>query len=180
MESKHPTFLDVQREAPQASTQVNKRIDQHIDDLVGVFTDPIITWPSPWQDTMPEWIKPAVTVERLIENMKALKGETPTGTDAEVLAYTYPLSLEHPLDSDWTQIYLHISAKVMARHKKVEIPEDIKVETLNEYQMSLLRDLKRWLYEQRLKVRRERKRAQKTHARAEVEAKAPVQLGLGV
>jgi hypothetical protein len=93
MESKHPTFLDVQREAPQASTQVNKRIDQHIDDLVGVFTDPIITWPSPWQDTMPEWIKPAVTIERLVENIKALKGETPTGTDAEVLAYMYPLSL---------------------------------------------------------------------------------------
>jgi hypothetical protein len=68
----------------------------------------------------------------------------------------------------------------MARHKKVEIPEDIKVETLNEYQMSLLRDLKRWLYDQRLKARRERKQAQKTRARADVEAKPPVQLGLGV
>jgi hypothetical protein len=55
---------------------------------------------------LPEWIKPAITMERLIENMKALKGETPTGTEAEVLAYMYPRSLEAPLDSDWTQIYL--------------------------------------------------------------------------
>ena len=55
MESKHPTLLDVLREDPQASTQVNNQnnqIDEHIDDLVGVFTDPIIVWPSPWQDTM--------------------------------------------------------------------------------------------------------------------------------
>jgi hypothetical protein len=180
MESQHPTLPEVQREAPQASTQVNNRIDQHIDDLVGVFADPIIVWPSPWQDTMPEWIKPAVTVERLLMNMTALKGGEMTATDAEVLAYMYPLSLEHPLDSDWTHIYLYVSARVIARHKKVEIPEDIKVEVLNEYQVSLLRDLKRWLYEQRLKVRRERKRAQKTQARAEVRARAPVQLGLGV
>jgi hypothetical protein len=180
MEKKHPTLPDVQGEAPQASTQINKRIDQHIDDLVGVFTDPIIVWPSPWQDTMPEWIKPAVTVERLLMSMTALKASEMTATDAEVLAYMYPLSLEHPMSTDWSEIYLYISAKVIARHKQTEVPEDIKVETLNEYQMSLLRDLKRWLYEQRLKVRRERKRAQKAQARTDVEAKAQVQLGLGV
>jgi hypothetical protein len=180
MERNPQTLLDVQREAAQASTQVNNRIDQHIDDLVGVFTDPIIVWPSPWLDTMPEWIKAAVTVERLLMNMTALKGGEMTATDAEVLAYMYPLSLEHPMSTDWSEIYVYISAKVIARHKKVEIPEDIKVETLNEYQMSLLRDLKRWLDEQRLKARREGKRAQKAKARADVEAKAPVQLGLGV
>jgi hypothetical protein len=180
MESKHPTLPEVQREAPQASTQVNNRIDQHIDDLVGVFTDPVIVWPSPWQDTMPEWIKPAVTVERLLMNMTALKGGEMTATDAEVLAYIYPLSLEHPMSTDSSEIYLYTSAKVIARHKKAEIPKDIKVETLKEYQMSLLRDLKRWLYEQRLKARQKTKRAQKAQARADVKAKAPMQLGLGV
>ena len=180
MESKQPTFLDVEGEAPQASTRANKRVDQDIDDLVGVFTDPIIVWPSPWQDTMPEWIKPAITVERLIENMKALKGETPTATDAEVLAYMYPLSLEAPMGSDWTQIYLYISTKVVARHKETEIPEDIKVESLSDYQMGLLRHLKDWIYEHRIKVRKERRTAEKREAKAEAAAKAPVQLGLGV
>ena len=72
-------------------------------------------------------------MERLIENMKALKGQTPTGTDAEVLAYIYPLSLEHRMDSDWTKIYLYISTKMVASHKQAEIPEDIKVESLNDY-----------------------------------------------
>ena len=180
MESKQPTFLDVEGEAPQASTRANKRIETDIDDLVGALTDPIIVWPSPWQDTMPEWIKPAVTMERLMENMKALKGEQPTGTDAEVLAYMYPRSLEARLDSDWTQIYLYISTTVVARHKQTEIPEDIKVDSLNDYQAGLLRHLKEWIYEHRIKVRKERRRAEKREAKAEAEAKAPVQLGLGV
>jgi hypothetical protein len=181
METKETVLLNVEAEAPKHSTRVNKRIDQHVENLVGTFTDPIIVWPGGgWENTMPEWIKPAITMERLIENMKALKGEQPMGTDAEVLAYMYPLSLERPLGSDWTQIYLYISSKVVARHKNTEIPEDIKVETLNDYQMSLLRDLKTWIYEHRLKARRERRRAEKAGAKPQAEAKAPVQLGLGV
>lgn len=159
---------------------MNNGIDKQIDDLVGALTDPIIVWPSPWQDTLPEWIKPAITMERLIENMKALKGERPTATDAEVLAYMYPLSLERPLDRDWTQIYLYIATKVMSRHKETEIPEDIKVESLDNYQMQRLKELRDWIYGRRLKARQERRRAGKAQARAEAAAKAPVQLGLGV
>ncbi len=159
---------------------MRNRIDKQIDDLVGALTDPIIVWPGPWQDTLPEWIKPAITMERLIENMKALKGEAPTATDAEVLAYMYPLALEAPLDRDWTQIYLYIATKVMARHKEAEIPEDIKVESLRDDQMRDLQQLKDWIYQRRLKARQERRRAGKAQARAEAAAKAPVQLGLGV
>jgi len=159
---------------------LNNRIDTQIDDLVGALTDPIIVWPTPWRDALPEWIKPAIIMERLIENMKALKGETPTGTDAEVLAYMYPRSLEAPLDSDWTQIYLYVSTKVMSRHKETEIPADIKVESLNDCQMERLKELKDWIYEERARLRQERRRAERAQAMAEAKAKAPEQLKLGV
>ena len=119
---------------------------KQIEELVGVFTDPIIVWPGPWQDTMPEWIKAAITTERLIESMKALKGEKPTGTDAEVLAYMYPRSLEAPLDSDWTHIYLYVSTRVMSIHKETEVPADIMVDSLSDYQMQRLKELKDWIY----------------------------------
>jgi hypothetical protein len=163
-------------------TQIQRDADMHraIDDLVGVFTDPIIVWPGPWMDTLPEWIRPAITVERLIESMKAAKGETPTGTDAEVLAYMGPRSLEAPLDRDWTQIYLYVAAKVIARHKKTEIPEDIRVEWLDDYQVQRLRQLKDWIYERRIRARKEKQRAEKAQAMAEAEARAPEQLRLGV
>jgi len=46
--------------------------------------------------------------------------------------------------------------------------------------MGLLRHLKDWIYEHRIKVRKERRRAEKREAKAEAAARAPVQLGLGV
>ncbi len=44
-------------------------------------------------------------------NMKALKGEEMTGTDAEACAYLMTLSLTQPMDSDWTQIYLYVASQ---------------------------------------------------------------------
>jgi len=157
---------------------LDNRIDKHIDDLVGVFTDSIIVFPGGWQNDIPEWIKERITLERLIMNMRVLKGEKPTGTDAEALAYIMPASLEFPLDGDWTQIYLYIATKVCSAAGK-EVPGDIRVESLNDYQMGILNHLKQWLYEHRIKVRLERRRAAKREAKEIERAKAPVQLGLG-
>jgi hypothetical protein len=64
-----------------------------IDDLVGTLTDPIIVYPGGWGDSLPEWLKNAITLQRLTENMKVSKGEQPTGTDAEACAYLNTASL---------------------------------------------------------------------------------------
>ncbi|MCK4387796.1 MAG: hypothetical protein KAW00_03395, partial [Dehalococcoidia bacterium] len=64
-----------------------KTVEKGISDIVGVFCNPIIVFPGGWGDTLPEWLKTSITLERLMENMKALKGESPTGTDAEACAY---------------------------------------------------------------------------------------------
>lgn len=156
------------------------RIDEQIDNLVGALTDPIIVMPGGWGDTLPEWIKNQITLERLAGNMKTLKGAKPTATDAEACAYLYTASLEAPIDSDWTQIYLYVAGKVVSRAKDTQIPDDIKVDSLNDYQMELLKDLKDWLYEHRIKVRQERRRVERAQAMAEAEARAPKQLKLGV
>jgi len=34
-------------------------------DLVGVFTNPLIVFPGGWGDTLPEWLKNAIIPERL-------------------------------------------------------------------------------------------------------------------
>jgi len=60
--------------------------EKGISDIVGVFTDPILVFPGGWGDTLPEWLKNAIVLERLAENMKASKGEQATGTDAEACA----------------------------------------------------------------------------------------------
>jgi len=155
-------------------------LNNGIDEIVGALMDPIIVWPGGWEDTLPDWIKSEIQLERLAQNMRALKGEKMTATDAEVCAYLYTASLTTPMSRDWTQIYLYIAGKVMSRHKETEIPDDIKVDSLSDDQMRDLQELKDWIYQGRLKRRQEKRRVEKAKVRAEAEAKAPEQLGLGV
>ena len=151
-----------------------KHLEKGISDIVGVFTDPILVFPGGWGDTLPDWLKGAITMERLIENMKALKGEQMTGTDAEACAYLMTVSLTQPIDSDWTQIYLYVAGKVYEKHRTKEsgatMPEDIRVDQLSDYQMQHLDRLKEWIYWQRTKIRLERDRAERRQKKEEAAA----------
>jgi hypothetical protein len=150
---------------------LNKTVEKGISDIVGCLTDPIIVFPGGWGDTLPDWLKTAITLERMIGNMKTLKGEEPIGTDAEACAYLMTVSLTQPMDSDWTQIYLYVSTKVCSRWGKVKVPEDIRVESLRDDQLRDLNRLREWIYQQRTKIRFEKdrmeRRQQKEAAAAE-------------
>ena len=139
--------------------------EKGISEIAGVFTDPILVFPGGWGDTLPEWLKGAITLERLEMNMRTLKGEEMTGTDAEACAYLYTAGLTAPMDYDWSQIYLYIAGKTYARHKGNQVPEDIQVESLNDYQLRELNRLKSWLYRQRTQVRMENDRIERRQKR---------------
>ena len=147
-----------------------KTVDSMVSDLVGTFTDPILVFPGGWGDTLPDWLKGAITMDRLLANIRASRGEEPTGTDAEACAYLYTAGLTAPMDHDWSQIYLYVASRTYARHKGGQVPEDIRVETINDYQMGELKRLKDWLYRQRVKVRQERDRTDRKLEREETEA----------
>ena len=141
-----------------------------VSDIVGIFTDPILVFPGGWGETLPDWIKGAITMDRLEMSIRASRGEEETGTDAEACAYLYTAGLTAPMDHDWSRIYLYVSTKTYARHKGGEMPEDIRVESLNDYQMNELKRLKDWLYRQRVKARQERDRDDRRLEREEAEA----------
>jgi hypothetical protein len=101
-------------------------------DLVGTLTDPIIVYPGGWGDSLPEWLKNAIVLERLAENIKASKGEQPMGTDAESCAYLNTASLTAPMDNDWSQIYLYMAGKTYSRWHRSEMPDDIRVDSVND------------------------------------------------
>jgi hypothetical protein len=150
---------------------LNSSIDKGISDLVGVFTDPILVFPGGWDDTLPEWLKGAITMERMMENMKSLKGEEMTGTDAEACAYLMTVSLTQPMDSDWSQIYLYVAGKTYKRWGKSELPSDIAVDSISENQLIELNRLKAWLYRERTKIRLERERAERRENKMQEKAK---------
>jgi len=150
---------------------LNMPIEKGISDLVGCLTDPVFVFPGGWGDTLPEWLKTAITLERLEMNMKSLRGEESTGTDAEACAYLMTVSLTQPIDSDWTQIYLYIASRTYRRWGKNEMPQDIAVDSLNDEQMRDLRRLQEWLYHRRTQARQERDRAERREKPEEKVAK---------
>ena len=99
---------------------MNRTIEQGISDIVGCLSDPVVVFPGGWRDTLPEWLKTAITLERMMVNMKALKGGEPTGTDAEACAYLMTVSLTQPMDSQWTEIYLYVASQTHKRWRKHE------------------------------------------------------------
>ena len=147
-----------------------RKVDGWIDDLVGALFDPIIVYPSGWQDTLPDWIKTQITLERLIMNIKeTTEGGVPVG-DTEALAYIYPRIMEAPMNEQWYRIYLYVFNQAM-KFKKTEVPEDLKSEKLSDYDMQELDHLKRWIYEQRVKHRKEKERSARHQAKEEADAK---------
>ena len=150
-------------------------LDKGISDIVGVFFDPIIVFPGGWGDTLPEWLKHAITMERLVENIRALKEGEMTGTDAEACAYLYTAALTFPMDHDWAQIYFYVAGKVYkgwrTKDSGVEFPEDIRVEALTKEQESDLNRLKEWIYRTRTRARQDKDRAERRQQREEEAAK---------
>ena len=148
-----------------------KNVEKGISDIVGALTDPIIVFPRGWGEDLPEWFKNAITLERLAMNMKALKGDEITGTDAEACAYLFAAALTQPLDHDWGQIYLYIATQTYRRWGKNEMPADIAVDKLDDEQMRELNRLKEWLYRKRTQIRLERDRVERRQKKEEEAAR---------
>ena len=145
-----------------------RKTERWIDDIVGALFDPIIVMPGGWGDDLPEWLRTRVTLERLGENIVALReGRELTATDAEVACYLFTASLTAPLDRDWTEIYLYVAGGEL----KGKMPEDLEVKSLTESQWRDLKRLKDWIYEQRVKHRKGKERGVRRQAKEKAEAK---------
>ena len=103
-----------------------------------------------------------------------MKGEEGIATDAEALAYVSNASLSQPVASDWVDMYMYLLTKVMGD----KVPGDMRKESLDNYRLGELRQLKEWIYRHRVKAREERGRAERRRAREETAARAPKQMTL--
>ena len=71
------------------------------------------------------------------------------------------------MNHDWVQTYLYIAGKTYTRWEKNEMPEYIRVESLNDDQMRDLNRLKAWLYRKRTTVRLNQEQAERRQRREE-------------
>ena len=153
-------------------TVSERKVEGWIDDIVGALFDPIIVMPGGWGDDLPQWLRTRVTLERLAENIIASKENREiTATDAEAACYLFTASLTAPIGGDWTQIYLYVAGLEINDQTKNEMPKDIKVEALTESQWCDLKELKGWIYRQRVKHRKEKAHGERRKTEEEAETK---------
>ena len=74
------------------------------------------------------------------------------------------------MDGDWTQIYLYVASRTYKQWEEGEMPDDIAVDSISDYQIGELNRLKSWLYHQRVKTRQEKDRAERRQEKEEAEA----------
>ena len=133
-----------------------KSTKKHRNDFVFDFMDclesPVIVYTSPWQDAVPKDLLKNITLSRLFCLMSGKKMASLT----EVIAYMMPRTFESPLHSEWTNIYTWCGLQYASRFKSanqkndmVIAIKDIAPETLSDYEQSLLRDLRVWIYDKR-------------------------------
>jgi hypothetical protein len=134
-----------------------------IDRLARAFTDPLVVFDVGWADTLPEWIKHQITIERMGRLYKG--GNDDYATDAEALAYLYCAGLSVPMNHDWTNIYLYLAGSYMQKRGN-EVYEWIPKE-LSEYEHSELSELKYRIRQTQKKAVREKERIGRSQNRLE-------------
>jgi len=89
-----------------------------------------------WAESIPDWILKEISAERMLNGIidtikpektaqdRALNRNNAVG-DAEIVAYLMTASLRAPISSDFTDIYLYVSAKVMLKAKKIQKEDDL-------------------------------------------------------
>jgi len=128
-----------------------KKIEKDIAEMVGALSDVIVVYPGGWGDSLPEDLKNRITMERLI---RLMKGDLDLATNAECCAYLMTASLVAPMQYEWAEIYMYCFTQMMGD----KAPEDVRLDSLNNYMMGKLDHLKRWIRTRQLQRRKERGR----------------------
>lgn len=108
-----------------------------------------------WAETLPQWIKEAVSEERTINGLIGIvTGEEEVG-DAEVLVYLYTANLRGPMSHNFSEIFIYLTGVCMQKHQKLELKDlpDFLREKLNgglsEDEKRTLKELKSDLFRSR-------------------------------
>jgi len=91
---------------------------------------------------LPDWLKTAITLERMMGNMKELKGEEPIGTDAEAYCGNQERSVEIPQGVNTTHPYIAKPNNPPAAKHHPPWPNPVNQDTCNWPQNTRLKSLK--------------------------------------
>lgn len=133
-------FLGAVAEAEAAQGCSQKELERVIDEIVGMFKDPVVLYPGGWEDTLPTRVWEMIHMERMMQQMKAKGKKIEESTHAEALAYLYSASVVAPIGNEWTNIYLWLGRDLLPKGAESFAPKELSRE-----EQDYLTDLKRWI-----------------------------------
>lgn len=128
-----------------------KRTNDFVFNMMDCLSSPIIVFKSAWQDAIPQDILKNVKSSRLLSSMQQEEMASLT----EALAYMMPRTYEAPLPTEWVNIYTWLGLQYASQFKNKEQANamtEIAPIKLSEYEMGLLNNLRRWIYDKRRKA----------------------------
>ncbi len=144
------------------------------DPTLGFLTAPMILHGrGGWNTDVPDWMRGALPETRLAYLRAG--GNPALACNLDVTIYLLTASLEQPLGSEWTRIYLHVAFEAIRETRYVEIPDDDWVrdadKPLSRYEQHLLDDLRGKIRQVQIRhAKKARVSARATPARNESEA----------
>jgi hypothetical protein len=117
-------------------------------------TNKLIVADIGWAETIPDWLKTEVELERLAEAMggvsKKGKPKEEVG-DAEACLYLYTASLKAPMSNEFSRVYIYLTAKLMKRKgiKPIDFMQEKLEKGLTTDEERKLEKLKRDIYKAR-------------------------------
>mgnify|MGYP000044142112 CR=1 FL=1 len=128
-----------------------KRDNDFVFNFMDCLTSPIIVFKSAWQDTIPKDILKNIKLSRLLSSMQQEEMASLT----EALAYMMPRTYEAPMPTEWVNIYTWLGLQYAGQFKntdQLDAMKEIAPKALSEYEMGLLNNLRRWIYDKRRKA----------------------------
>ncbi|TXJ29061.1 MAG: hypothetical protein E6Q24_05115 [Chitinophagaceae bacterium] len=135
-----------------------KEKDNFAFDIMDALTAPILTFSQQWADTMPKRLLGIIPLARL--KMLLMKEEK--ASYEECVLYIYTRSLEAPMNTDWVDIYTHVSCKVLGDWFNENHWQETKApKQLNEWLQSKLTGLQQHIYSKRRELLKQKIRQEK-------------------
>jgi len=146
---------------PSKPSAIPARFDRAIEDLIGAVCDPIIVYPGGWGDTVPDWMKKEAKLQRIIHEALVNQGkeERELATDIEALIYLYTVHLCRPPDHEWFRIHMWLTKQAFKGKPAEKTIAGLDCpEKLDDCEIGLLKDLKRWIWRKREEARKARRK----------------------
>lgn len=137
-----------------------KQTDDFVFNFMDCLTSPIIVFKSAWQDTIPKDILKNIKLSRLLCSIQQEEKASLT----ETLAYIMPRTYEAPMPTEWVNIYTWLGLKYATQFKnsdQLNTMTEIAPIELSEYEIGLLNNLRRWIYDKRRKALKDKLKSSK-------------------